>query len=228
MKNILVVADCETGGLDATANPITQIAATLVDPVTLRELDSFDTFVQPYGEEWEVGKEALQRTHVTMRDLQNGLPYKQACNEFIKFLKKANPTGKTKPILVGHNIGFDVDFFTVLFYLSNKKVWDYLHPVPIDTMTEVKTIEAGQLAKDESTLYNLGACCGRFGIKLTNAHGAPADVKATVELLKVITQIKRSAYQAFRTGNTVILNNTPAGKDGTVRKKQRTNFFFEI
>ena len=46
--NFIIVHDCETGGLDPDENPITQYAAVILDPLTLDEVDRYETYVQPY------------------------------------------------------------------------------------------------------------------------------------------------------------------------------------
>lgn len=227
MKNQFVILDCETGGKDATVNPITEIAAKIVDPITMRETDRWQTYVQPYGDEWVIEKAALQATQLDLRKIKSGLPYKQACGKLIQFLKTANASGKSasKPILVGHNIGFDIDFLFVLFYLCGKNLWDFLYPVPQDTLTDLKEVEAGLLAKDESSRYSLSACCERLGITLKNAHGAEADIDATHELKKALVKMKRAAYKAVKTGSAELdLKNDRKEKTN----KGRQTFYFEF
>ena len=55
---------------------------------------------------------------------------------------------------------------------------------------------------------NLTACCKRIGYKLIGAHGAMADVYATVELFKYQINLLRNLNNA---GN-IISSNKPSEK----------------
>jgi DNA polymerase III epsilon subunit-like protein len=230
MKNNFVILDFETGGFKATENPITEVAMMVVEPINFNVVTTWESFVLPYSEEWIITKEALQASQTSMTKIMTGISHKKACAEMIRVFKAANPSGTkyNKPILVGHNIGFDVNFAIVLFALNNKDIWEFIHPCPIDTITELKDTEAGLLAKDESSLYKLGICCERLGIKLVDAHGAMADVKATYEIKKKISLMKRSVYRAMKTGEQV----NPDVELKTTRKtnaaKARNTFYFEV
>lgn len=233
MKNTLAVLDTETGGLDPQKNPITQLAAIAVEPTRFKELSRIDFYVKPYGSKWIIEDEALKRTQLKMRDILAGVNYKVACGNCIEFFRALNKGGKpkTRPIIIGHNIGFDIGMLKMLFELNGKDLYDYIFPVAFDTLKEVEIIEDGALRKDESSLNNLTAVCDRWGIKLRNAHGAMTDVLATFELFKKITNLKRTAYA------TTILNNGVSSKGGSGiseienserQKKARQSFRFEF
>ena len=75
-KSNYIVFDCETGGLDESKNPITQYAAVILDGKTLKEIDRWETFVKPYAD-LVIEQEALDRTMVSMSDINSGLNVKE-------------------------------------------------------------------------------------------------------------------------------------------------------
>ncbi len=184
-----VVLDVETGGLSAFENPITEFAMLSCEGDSLKEINRYSSFVKPY-EDLTITQQALDFTMVDMADINKGVDHTKLVEITIQFLKEANPTGKarSKPILVGHNIVFDLMFLKVLFQLCKKDFNDYVanndsETVYMDTlvMARLKWIK---LKASEVQSYTLSSCCNRAGIDIANAHGALNDVIATWKLLQ--------------------------------------------
>lgn len=184
IKSDYIVFDCETGGLDETKNPITQYAAVILDGKTLKEKDRFETFIKPYND-LIIEKQALEHTMVTMSDINSGITL---CR-FVKTVtdwweshrakSKVREMGRLVP--VGHNVTFDLRFINYALALEGAGTTEeWMYPNLIDTFSLGKM--AFGIEGDEK--LNLGACCERAKIKLTDAHGAMNDVEATADLFR--------------------------------------------
>lgn len=222
MKANLGIIDVETGGLDPTKHPITQVSIDIITAIDFDTVHTYDNFVKPYNN-LEITPKALESSRVSMKEINGGVDKIVLMRELINAFKKGNKSGKgqTKLILVGHNTGFDVSFLDYFFKYMNKNLYDYVSRSFLDTMLLLKLMEAGQLKSTENQKYNLTACCERMGIKLHSAHGASADVQATKLLLIKILNNLRNA----NTGITPGINKS--SKDGN-RKRAREGFFFEF
>lgn len=184
IKSNYIVFDCETGGLDETKNPITQYAAVVLDGRTLKEIDRWETFVKPYGG-LVIEKQSLERTMVTMSDINKGMSVEAFIATAIEFWETHRAKTKNKEmgrlIPVGHNIPFDNRMLNwALNFLNKGNIENWMYPNFIDTLAIAKLTFG--INGDEK--INLGASCERAKIKLTDAHGAMNDVEATAELLR--------------------------------------------
>lgn len=184
IKSNYIVFDCETGGLDETKNPITQYAAVILDGYTLKEIDRWETFVKPYGD-LVIEQQALDATMVTMSDINKGMNLKDFVSTMTEFWQvnmvktKIKEMGRLIP--VGHNVTFDIRFLNYALGLQDRKNVDlWMYPNIIDTFPIAKMTWG--INGDEK--LNLGACCDRAKIRLTDAHGAMNDVEATAELFR--------------------------------------------
>ena len=187
IKSNYIVLDCETGGLDEHKNPITQFACVILDGVTLKEIDRWETYVKPYAD-LVIEKEALAHTMVTMSDINSGVKLDLFAKTLIAFLERHRMKTKTREqgrlILVGHNVTFDMRFLNAALEYAGyeETLEEWVYPNIIDTFAIGKmTFGVG---KERTEKLNLGACCDRANIKLTDAHGAMNDVVATAELFR--------------------------------------------
>lgn len=183
-KSKYIVFDCETGGLDETKNPITQYAAMILDGGNLKEIDRWETFVKPYGD-LTIEQESLDRTMVTMSEINAGLNHKDFIETAIEFWESHRIKSKNREmgrlVPVGHNVTFDIRFLNwVLNFNKKPLLTEWMYPNFIDTYSLAKL--AFVVKGDEK--INLGASCQYAKIKLTDAHGAMNDVEATADLLR--------------------------------------------
>lgn len=185
IKSDYIVFDVETGGLDENKNPITQYAAVILDGCTLKEKDSFETFIKPYGD-LQIDQKALDMTMVTMADVNSGVTVEQFCSVVTKWWESYRVGGKSREmgrlVPVGHNVQFDIRFINKALEIGGvgKEITEWAHPNHIDTFPLAKL--AWGITGDEK--LNLTACCNRSKINLKDAHGAMNDVKATADLLR--------------------------------------------
>lgn len=188
MKNAnYIVFDCETGGLEPDKNPITQIALLTVDSESLKEINRWETFVKPY-DNLEITKAALDTTGLKMADINSGLSKKELVNALITYFKESAPNARpeNRPVLVGHNVQFDMGFLNYIFNTCDKSVLDFVNPTQIDTMALTKMYGKTERLK-------LEIACAEFGIVLKNAHSAMPDVMATTDLLRQFVSMLRSS-----------------------------------
>lgn len=163
---------------------------------------------------------ALNYSAITMDMLESqGEDIKVVAQDLIKFIEDVTigkPGMNKKPFIVGQNIGFDEGFLCQLLEYGEidkefKKLvrgkTDYYgnwHPLTLDT------IVLGQLALSANpnmNSYKLELMCEALGIELEDAHDADADVAATTDVMKVLTQRMRSVGGVIEGGaleNTVV------------------------
>lgn len=191
IKSNYIVHDCETGGLDCNENPITEYAAIILEPKTLKEVDRWETFIKPYNG-LKLTQESLDRTMVNISDINAGIDIKQFNKTYSAFLKthqvKAKYKDKGRLLSVGHNIPFDHGFLEYALNLGGLEFFEYVHENFIDTLPLAKLLWG--VNGDEK--INLGICCERAKIKLTDAHGAMNDTESTADLFRFFAKKIRS------------------------------------
>lgn len=209
-----LVHDCETGGLDADKNPITQYACIILDGRTLKELDRYETFVKPYGD-LKIDEVALKKTMVTMSDIKRGVPVKEFVKTVVSLYKQYQSNAKYKEaqrlISVGHNIPFDHNFLNYAFdFCDAGDIWQYIYPNFIDTMPLTKL--AFVINGDEK--IRLSDAVRYTKLKITDAHGAMNDVEANADYLRWIMKRLRS--------------KKGAGMDSEEKERAKGQEFFEF
>lgn len=215
IKSNYIVYDTETGGLKPEKAPITQYAAVILDGVTFKEIDRYETYLKPYAG-LEIDPVALAKTQVTMSDINNGIKVKEFVKTVTKWwdmhntVKSKKEMGRLVP--VGHNVPFDNGFLQyALDVCEAGSLWNYHFPNIIDTMALAKMT----WGVDRFEKINLGSCCEKCGVKLIGAHGAMNDVEATADL--------------FRWYMKKLRGNITVDVDGGGSKRRKTgNEFFEF
>jgi DNA polymerase-3 subunit alpha (Gram-positive type) len=188
-----IIFDVETGGFNEQENPITQIALLTIDATTLKEIDRFETFIKPY-DDLVITKEALDITGLKMTDINKGVDKKEAVDILSKYLKKSMPNNRpeNRPVMIGHNVQFDMRFLFYLFESCKKDLFSSVGDTTICTMALAKQ------AYPDAPSLKLGKVCEEAGIKLNDAHKAMNDVLATTELFRYFTNRLRSAGSASK------------------------------
>lgn len=194
-----IVFDTETGGLDAEKNPILEIALITFDN-NFKEVMRYETYIKPYDDLF-IDPQALAANGIKMRNVEaEGLSKSEAVKTLAEYFKKSmggnHPS--LKPVILGHNIPFDIRFMERLFRGSKTPFNTLIADVFMDTMGDAKrawpTIES----------LNLTRCCEEAGIKLIGAHRAMPDVLATMQLFEFFTMKFRSSGKAVNSKSSNI------------------------
>jgi len=179
-KAFYVVLDTETGGLKAKENPILEIAIVVLD-TKLKEVLRYETYIRPYGGLY-IDPRALKANGIKVSEVErSGISKKEAQKNIVSVFKQAmggSSHPSRKPIVVGHNINFDINFLVEFFEDSKWDFKDLVSDVIIDTMADAKR------AYPDAPHITLSACCEMSGIKLINAHRAMPDTLATADLFR--------------------------------------------
>ncbi len=183
-----VIFDLETGGLKPEENPITEIAVLVVDPYTFEEINRWETYVKNYNS-LKYHPKALELTGISLSDIKTGgIEVERMVGVLIDIFKEYTPKGDRgggRPMLAGHNLGFDIDFLKYAFFHCNKDLNDYVLGQD-DDVQRLDTLPIAKLMWDDGSKksYKLVDCCDRAGLDDFPAHRAMNDVLATWELLK--------------------------------------------
>lgn len=190
--------DLETGGLDPSKNPITEIALIVYDFETLKEVDRFESLIKPY-DNLTLEPKALEVTGITKEMLKGGENIEDIVEVLIALFEtytEGNSKFKLQPILVGHNIQkFDNPFLEYTFNRQGLDLYTYIGGSQ-DTLNLGRARWAGQQKK-----FNLAACCKAAGIQVIDAHRAINDVEANKELHIYFINSMRNSGTAARTEN---------------------------
>lgn len=184
--------DVETSGLNAKDNDILTLAGIVeIDGETKEE---FYLEMQPFNYE-TVSEEALKVNGLTLEQIKKfSTPqesYRKLTSIFGKYINKFNKNDKF--ICGGHNTKFDFDFLVEFFRKNNDKYlgsWvEYQFSSCIDTLPLVQLMRFKKIINIENC--KLVTASKEFGIDLSQAHNALADIKATRELFyKIINRIE--------------------------------------
>lgn len=224
----IVCIDFETGGFDANKNPATEVGLISFKNDIFEEISRYKSYIKPYDKEngLEYTQKALDFTGLSIDKLEKeGQKYIKVVNDLIAEFKKANTAGnKTKkPILLGHNIAFDIPFLMQLFDLVGKDLSEFLDgkldnksrfiPAYFDTMWDAR--RRWPEMKKEIKNHKLETVTEKLGIRLEDAHEALADVEATMEVYKYFTKNLRNSQNISNIAN----NN---------KEKSREQYAFEF
>lgn len=204
MKNNYICIDCETGGLDrdnemhATKFPITEIALISYSGITWDEISRYTTYIKGqkkeptktfenyipgyagYDDDLCYTKGALSHSNVSIDKLEKeGKDYKLVVKDLCTEFAKAK-NGRILPILVGHNLTYDIPFISYLFAYARVDLskyvsgyydqFDTFQPHFIDTMWMSRMIW-----EEKNALSDVAA---KLDIQMFDAHQALNDVVA--------------------------------------------------
>lgn len=188
MKVNYVVLDFETGGIDFEKYAISQVSGKVVDGATfeLKESLNYKDYVKPYCGLLHDYKMMEKKTKVTKKLVEDyGIEGRVLMNNLKKLFKSATEQGARAweyPVVVGHNVTFDLNFMETLFKKFGENVYDYINSMRLDT--KVLELFLRQSPQQQNLTYNLTVSCKRANYNLSNAHDAEGDVDATIHLLQ--------------------------------------------
>jgi DNA polymerase III alpha subunit (gram-positive type) len=199
-----VIFDFETGGLKADLNPAVEIALITIDGKTLKEKNRWETFIKPY-DNLTIERAALNANGLKMSDINSGLSKQDLINELKDYFLLSNPTNAVmkRPIMVGHNVKFDMSFIEYIFKDDKKGLFNYVSKIQIDTLTE------SLRAFPNETSHKLSDICALVGISLVDAHKAMNDTIATKDLFIHFTKkLRTKKGETSSLGNSIELQSS--------------------
>tara|TARA_R110001599_G_scaffold162598_9_gene351869 strand:+ start:1671 stop:2384 length:714 start_codon:yes stop_codon:yes gene_type:complete len=212
-NHTFVCFDFETGGIDkknnhhATNYAITEVGMVAYD-MNFEHICEYRDYIKGqkindvyvgYDPDLKYSQEALRYTAITIETLENkGVDYKKVVKNIVEVFKQADAGARyKKPILVGHNVAYDIPFLLYLFAYAKVDISKYVagyfdhhntfQPTFLDTMYMSRISDPYNRLK-----HSLGDACKRADIELFDAHTALADTKATAKLHKWFTLRMRS------------------------------------
>lgn len=188
----IITFDVETGGLDPTKAPIVQIALLGFRIDNFKEITRFKTCVQGYNN-LEYHPAAMDYHQIGFDRIKAGMTIQEMVKCVILHCKACNIKGgaTTKPILLGHNVQFDIGFLDYAFKFCGEELFKYVEKASLDTMW-LSRMRWNHEISEGTGHYKLETCCARAEVVLPDAHDAMNDVIATTELFKHLTSGMRS------------------------------------
>jgi len=208
------VIDTETTGLDGESKAeAIEVACLAIDYRNLKELNRFATLIQPKNialdqpiPDWAKG--AFNVNNIKLSDLQKAPLADEVCHKLIGFFKSLN-----KPILVGHNIAFDIIFLDRLFKSCGLKLKDYIHYQSIDTCTISHLLWSGDASMPNVKLVTVAQ---KLGIEF-DAHRAMSDVEATAQIFTKFLSFFANSGSKISTGK--VATPPPSASGGGNKRK---------
>lgn len=179
----VICTDTETTGVDVSKHGICTLAAIVY--IDGKEVDCLELKFNPktYNRPVEINPQALEVNGLTEAELESFTPSATAFNDFIAFLEKyINRYDKNDKFeVMGYNSQFDTAFIRAWFLDNNHYYYgSYFKNYDLDVFALVKW--RNYYEKWNLPNLKLGTVCSFFGVELTEAHTALADIRATVEL----------------------------------------------
>jgi len=193
----IICVDTETTGLSIKDNEIIQLSACVIDPRTLEiKDDTFDVYIKPQKPaNWSKGAEAVHG--ITLKSLEDKIHPKVAWESFVSYVNKYNSKGTTwtAPIIMGHNVAFDLKFLNIL--CKKYGPWDKKYdrqslfsfiPEYLDTM-----ILIFHWCYDTGVIKNLklDSMIELLEMEKRKDHSALDDVKVTAEIFIKFMKLTR-------------------------------------
>lgn len=226
--NSYIILDFETGGLSSNDSAATEIALVAIKgDLSLDEICRYQALIKQYDDVKEYNEKALKLTSISLELLEEeGEQIDLVVDSIIDVFKKANCYAEKspglRPILVGQNVMFDINFLHHIFEFrfrndkktnSQKILEDLLHgrrdhfgnfqPSYIDIWSIGKMWFGGDR---ELVNFKLGTLLDQIGIELTDAHRAMNDVVATTDVLRAAIRNLRSGFGSGVIGETSYKN----------------------
>lgn len=199
--NCYLLLDFETGGLDYKKNPICEFGCLGINGVNLEEVLRYDNIVKPYDDSLVYEEQAV-KIHGLSKEIceRDGIGLKQLVEDICLVIEETNvyKSKIAKPIVVGHNVTFDIPFLQDAFLRAGIDISQYLSGYWYkdeyvlhyeDTMHLAKQADAH---KDDKLKYSNEECCKRNNIELSDAHRALNDVISTTDLFRYYISKLRS------------------------------------
>jgi DNA polymerase III epsilon subunit-like protein len=181
LKNILIL-DTETGGIDPNTDSILTIALLKYEEVLTNPPTEIG--IKPYGK--KIKKSAILYNNIN-KDLNNikFLSKEEVGKFIINFLENKFDYTSNKITLLGHNVGFDINFIKILFKELDIDFYKYFSYRSIDTASILMFLyDAGKIETPVFSLKDAYSLHQGKNNNLFSSHQAFGDVFMTYYLYK--------------------------------------------
>lgn len=206
-KKHYCVIDTETTGLlQEKRAEVIEVACLGLDHRNMSEISRFDSLVQPRNidlskpiPQWAKG--AFDIHKISVEELRKAPKSEEICNKLIGYFKNLN-----RPILVGHNLEFDILFLRRLFESCDLVLDDYIWGLKIDTYPIAHLFWGGDASMPNIKLKTVAQ---KTKVKLSSEHRAMGDVEETAEVFKVMNTFMSNSGGKVGDGKVTIQKRTP-------------------
>lgn len=187
MKRKIFNFDVETTGLYPNVNGIVQLGCIIEIDNEIRE--EFDFKMRPFPND-QIDEDSLKIHNYTKEEILKWEDpiaiYHRLIGIFERYINKYNEDDKFYPC--GYNTSFDISFLIEFFKKCNDNyIGSWLNlKAQIDPLPILRMLDFMGLIKMDN--YKLENVANALGISIT-AHDALSDVKATIEIRKIVEQL---------------------------------------
>jgi len=172
-----LVIDTETGGIDPGKHSLLEVALAVYDPVGDNILESDSWMVKE--DEYVVTPEAIQVNKISLLSLhKHGSPPEEVIQKIEQMVER---NFEDKPVVVGHNVNFDINFVDCMFNRFGQSFKDLISHRTLDTAGIIRFFQL--TGKIPPTVSGLKGALAYFGIRNTQIHRAHDDCIDTAKLL---------------------------------------------
>lgn len=183
MTRKMLVIDTETGGLDPSVHAILSLAAVVYDNGSIA--DTIHMFID--DTEGLRDPEAMAKNKIDLTSVPLLSPV-SAVLALENFLLRNDM--RSKVVLVGHNLPFDVGFVKRLYRLAGKNYDTVFAHGGLCTKTgAIMLMEAGRINSTSSSLIHAGPA---VGVPVEEKHDALYDAVATAKVLRRMLDLIRN------------------------------------
>lgn len=174
-----ICIDTETGGFSATKNGLCSITLKVVHENTIKTI-----FIKP-NKDLYYNSEAMTINGLSMDFLEkNGVSEYRAVMQILLFIHQ---NFDELPIILGHNIAFDIRFLNALFERHSEN-FEQCFEGQMDTMKAMRQLRTE--GKIDIENVKLNTCYKHFfGTDIENAHTSEGDVIATEKIYNKIEEL---------------------------------------
>ncbi len=192
MSGYLVFFDFETGGLEPS-KPEIQLASVVIDD-QFNEVAHFESKIA--FDKTKADQSALDMNHYTEEAWKDAPPADDVIRRFARFADKYKSVEMTskrtgKPYNVGRLAGYNAATFDaprLRRMFDQEGCFMPFHPIPLDTLQ--LALWKFQFMDRKPKNFQLSTLCEFFGVDVTGAHDALADVRLSAALMKAVVQYK--------------------------------------
>lgn len=187
-----ICIDCEFTGLDPHQDRIIEVAAAVFDAKTI--YSQFESLIDP---EYPISESSMAIHHITQEMVKDKPKIHEVLPKLLQMIGKHT--------IIGHGIGFDIEF------IHNSAQRSQI-PCDIKTNPSLDTLRMARLY-GESPINSLEKLRQHFHIEEEGAHRAMNDVLVNMEVFRQLIKQYKTTQQLFEAlAKPIYMKTMPLGK----------------